>query len=193
MASTASASRPSSTGYGALPPVVPTRSTAARRFSSFRLARTTVAPRRESSVAMAKAMPVAPPVMMPTRPSNVFSGSMARRLSPRPYNLRSVRRAAIAVPLMLIVLACGRSEREKPLSEPGERLFDVRGRIEGRDASDNILRLNHERIPGFMEAMTMEFTVRGADVTSLPPDGAAVAAKLHVTDRAYWLTDVKGR
>jgi Cu/Ag efflux protein CusF len=94
---------------------------------------------------------------------------------------------------MLIVLACGRSEREKPLSEPGERLFDVRGRIEGRDASDNILRLDHERIPGFMEAMTMEFTVRGADVTSLPPDGATVDAKLHVTDRAYWLTDVKGR
>ena len=95
--------------------------------------------------------------------------------------------------MMLIVLACGRSDREKPLSEAGERLFEVRGRIEGRDASDNILRLNHERIPGFMEAMTMEFTVRGADVTSLPPDGAAVDAKLHVTDRAYWLTDVKGR
>ena len=94
---------------------------------------------------------------------------------------------------MLIVLACGRSESEKALSEPGERLFEVRGRIEGRDASDNLLRLNHERIPGFMEAMTMEFTVRGADVTSLPPDGAAVHAKLHVTDRAYWLTDVKGR
>ena len=27
----------------------------------------------------------------------------------------------------------------------------------------------------------------------LPPDGAAVEAKLHVTDHAYWLTDVKSR
>lgn len=94
---------------------------------------------------------------------------------------------------MLTALACGGPERDKPLSEPGERLFDVRGRIEGRDASDNLIRLNHERIPGFMDAMTMEFTVRGAAVTSLPPDGAEVTAKLHVTDRAYWLTDVKSR
>ncbi len=94
---------------------------------------------------------------------------------------------------MLLALGCGDSPRAKPLSEPGERLFDVRGRIEGRDASDNIVRLKHERIPGFMEAMTMEFTVRGADVTSLPRDGADVDARLHVTDRAYWLTDVRSR
>ena len=94
---------------------------------------------------------------------------------------------------MLVAFACGGPERDKPLSEPGERLYDVRGRIEGRDASDNLIRLNHERIPGFMDAMTMEFTVRGAAVTSLPPDGAEVVAKLHVTDRAYWLTDVKSR
>jgi Cu/Ag efflux protein CusF len=105
-----------------------------------------------------------------------------------------VRRAAFLVGLsVLLALGCGDSPREKPLSEPGERLYDVRGRIEGRDASDNLVRLKHERIPGFMEAMTMEFTVRGADVTSLPPDGAEVDAKLHVTDRAYWLTDVRSR
>ena len=95
--------------------------------------------------------------------------------------------------LLLIALACGGPKRDKPLSEPGERLYDVRGRIEGRDAGDNLIRLNHERIPGFMDAMTMEFSVRGAAVTSLPPDGAVVTAKLHVTDRAYWLTDVKSR
>lgn len=95
--------------------------------------------------------------------------------------------------LMLLAPGCGDSPREKPLSEPGERLFDVRGRIEGRDASDNIVLLKHERIPGFMEAMTMEFTVRGAEVTSLPPDGSDVDARLHVTDRAYWLTDVRIR
>lgn len=91
----------------------------------------------------------------------------------------------------LSVLAC--SEGEKPLSEPGERLYTLRGRIEGRDSGDNVLRVQHEEIPGFMSAMTMDFSVRGSGVTSLPPDGSQIEAQLHVTDRAYWLTDVKSR
>jgi len=33
--------------------------------------------------------------------------------------------------------------------------------------------------------------VRGADVKTLPADRKRIEAKLHVTDRAYWLTDVK--
>ena len=95
--------------------------------------------------------------------------------------------------LAMFILACGQSQREKPLSEAGERLYTLRGNIEARDASDNILRVKHEAIPGFMDAMTMEFSVRGADVTALPPDGTVVEAKLHVTERSYWLTDVKSR
>ena len=95
--------------------------------------------------------------------------------------------------LTILTLGCGDSPRQKPLSEAGERLYALRGNIEARDAADNVIRVKHEAIPGFMEAMTMEFSVRGADVTALPPDGAAVEARLHVTDRAYWLTDVKSR
>ena len=51
--------------------------------------------------------------------------------------------------------------------------------------------MSQDPIAGFMAAMTMDFSVRGADVTSLPADGKRVEAKLHVTDRAFWITDVK--
>ena len=37
----------------------------------------------------------------------------------------------------------------------------------------------------------MDYPVRGTDVQSLPADGSRVEAKLHVTDRGYWITDVK--
>ena len=104
-----------------------------------------------------------------------------------------MRLFAALFPLILLIAACGDSARDKPLSEPGEKLYTVLGTIEARDASDNVLRVKHEEIRGFMAAMTMDFTVRGADVTSLPPDGAAIEAQLHVTDRAYWLTDVRSR
>jgi hypothetical protein len=51
--------------------------------------------------------------------------------------------------------------------------------------------MDHEAIPGFMEAMKMEYPVRGAKVAALPPDNSRIEARLHVTDRGYWLTDVK--
>jgi len=97
-----------------------------------------------------------------------------------------------AVPILfLLLLACGDREGDaKPLSEPGEKLYDVRGKIISADASDNTLRVDHEAIPGFMEAMTMDYSVRGAKVGSLPKAGSRIAAKLHVTDRGYWITDV---
>lgn len=93
---------------------------------------------------------------------------------------------------MLLHSFCGQEPAaRKPLSEPGEKLYALKGKIVSRDSGDNTVRVDHEAIPGYMEAMTMSYSVRGADVASLPPDGAPVEARLHVTDRGYWLTDVK--
>ena len=98
-----------------------------------------------------------------------------------------MKRALVAL-FAIAALACARTE--KPLSVPGEKLYALRGKIVARDANDNTLRIDHEAIPGFMEAMTMDYSVRGAKVAELPPDGTRITAKLHVTDNAYWLTDV---
>jgi protein SCO1/2 len=100
-----------------------------------------------------------------------------------------MRRAVLLALLVLLVLSCAKTE--KPLSEKGEKLYTLRGKILSRDASDNSLRLDHEAIPGFMEAMTMDYPVRGAKVAELPPDKSTIVARLHVNDDRYWLTDVK--
>jgi protein SCO1/2 len=98
--------------------------------------------------------------------------------------------AVLAV--MLVVFACAKAKpAEKPLSEAGEKLYAVRGVVVGRDAGDNTLRLDHEEIPGYMEAMIMDYPVRGAAVASLPADKTRVEARLHVRDDRVWLTDVK--
>jgi protein SCO1/2 len=103
-----------------------------------------------------------------------------------------MRCAAAVVALAVAVIACSNSEKKsKPLSEPGEKLYTMRGRVVGRDAADNTLRIDHEAIPGYMDAMTMDYTVRGTPVMTLPPPDSRVEAKLHVTDNGYWLTDVK--
>ena len=92
--------------------------------------------------------------------------------------------------LLLAVAGCA-DEQPRPLSEPGETLYTVRGVILSRDAAQNSLNLDHEEIPGFMTAMKMDYNVRGAKVAELPADKTRIEARLHVTPRSYWITDVK--
>ncbi|HEV7573418.1 MAG TPA: copper-binding protein [Thermoanaerobaculia bacterium] len=95
---------------------------------------------------------------------------------------------------LILALACGKakiSNADKPLSVAGEKTYTMTGKIVGRDASENALTIDHQAIPGFMEAMTMDYIVRGAKVDALPPNGAAIMATLHVTDdKGTWITAV---
>jgi hypothetical protein len=102
-----------------------------------------------------------------------------------------MRFTSVVFVLILLAIAGCSAEEPKPLSEPEERLYTVRGTILSRNATANTLYLDHEEIPGFMSAMKMDFPVRGASVDKLPPDNTRIESRLHVTDRAYWLTDVK--
>ena len=104
--------------------------------------------------------------------------------------MRSLR--VLAVTVLFVCASCSKPEsKPKPLSVPGEKVYAMKGVIVARDGGDNTVRLDHQEIPEYMEAMTMDYSVRGADVASLPADKVPVEAKLHVTDDGYWLTDVK--
>jgi hypothetical protein len=96
---------------------------------------------------------------------------------------------------LLLALACGKakiSNADKPLSVPGEKTYALAGKIVGRDAAENALTIDHKEIPGYMEAMTMDYIVRGAKVGELPPNGTAITATLHVTDsNGAWITAVR--
>jgi protein SCO1 len=96
---------------------------------------------------------------------------------------------------LILALACGKARidnADKPLSVPGEKVYAMQGKIVGRDASENSLKIDHREIPGYMEAMTMDYIVRGAKVTAMPPNGARIEARLHVTEeKGVWITDVK--
>lgn len=98
---------------------------------------------------------------------------------------------AVAMLFVLLLGGCGGEEPPKPVSEPGEKLYTVRGVILSRNETANTVHMDHEDIPGFMTAMKMDYSVRGAGVAALPPDNSRVEARLHVTERAYWITDVK--
>jgi hypothetical protein len=96
---------------------------------------------------------------------------------------------------LILALACGKAKignADKPLSVAGEKTYTMAGKIVGRDASENALTIDHQAIPGFMEAMTMDYIVRGAKVDALPPNGTAITATLHVTDdKGIWITGLR--
>jgi protein SCO1/2 len=101
-----------------------------------------------------------------------------------------VKHVLIAL-LSVSIIACGKSQTQKPVNVAGQKVYELRGKIVSRDRGENTLKIDHEEIKGFMEAMTMDYSVRGAKVDQLPADGSKVAAKLHVVDDGYWVSDVR--
>jgi len=65
--------------------------------------------------------------------------------------------------------------------------------IVSRDPAQNTVNLDNKEIPGVMEAMKMDYELRGAKVIALPPDGTPVTATLHERDGRYWISDVRAR
>ena len=96
--------------------------------------------------------------------------------------------AIFAIALVLLLSAA--CSRERGPQEP-EHHYQLAGVVVSLDAKLQTATVKHGPVKGWMEAMTMEFPVRGAKVEALPPDQSRIEAKLHVTDRSYWVTDVR--
>ena len=82
---------------------------------------------------------------------------------------------------------------EVHIPESSETIGSLKGKIVARDAATNKLTVEHGEVKGVMGPMTMAYEVRGQRVTALPPNGTAITAKMHASDGAHWLTDVRRR
>ncbi len=88
---------------------------------------------------------------------------------------------------MAAVAGCGRrgdagsGGASSAASSAGEvRTFTIRGRVVSTDAAKGSVLLDHEAIPGFMEAMTMAYAVRDPAVLGELHPGDRLVAKLRV-------------
>lgn len=62
--------------------------------------------------------------------------------------------------------------------------------IVSRDPARNTLNLDHKEVPGKMMAMKMDYELRGAKVSDLPPDGSPIVVTVHDLNGSYYVTDV---
>jgi protein SCO1/2 len=66
-------------------------------------------------------------------------------------------------------------------TNPSYKVYKLRGKVESTDAAKGEVTLNHEAIPGFMDAMTMPYKLKDASVLSELHPGDVITADLLVS------------
>jgi len=92
------------------------------------------------------------------------------------------RRTLITLPAAVALAAC---------SKPAPQRYPMKGVVVSLDEKTKSANIKHERIEGWMEAMTMEFPVKDdADWQKLKP-GARIQGVVVVTGDSYHLAEVQ--
>jgi len=78
---------------------------------------------------------------------------------------------------------------EETAAEPGvtRREFDVKGTVLGLQPAEQRVRIRHETIPGYMDAMTMPFRVQDTNELAGLIPGEEITFTLIVTDDDAWI------
>ena len=90
--------------------------------------------------------------------------------------------------LLLIGAACARKD-PFDFGQPKNR-YKIHGQILSLRPENRIAVIQHEKIEGWMEAMTMDFPIPDAQVFASLKEGVWIHATVNVNDDYFWLTDV---
>jgi len=88
------------------------------------------------------------------------------------------------------ITSCSRSQNAKfDYGEPKQR-YSLRGVVLRLKPADRVAVIEHQKIEGWMEAMTMEFPVPDAAEYAKLKEGAKIRSTVCVNDLYYWLTSI---
>lgn len=93
-----------------------------------------------------------------------------------------LRRAIILFPLAML-LSCSAA---KPV-----RRYSLHGEVLRLQPASQTAVIRHEKIDGWMEAMTMEFPVRDKAEFARLAEGKRIRATVLVQELDYWLADIR--
>jgi Cu/Ag efflux protein CusF len=94
------------------------------------------------------------------------------------------RRATLAPLAALLLAACGSKQQQ------GKR-YPMQGEVKSLDPADKTANIAAGKIPGWMEAMTMEYPVKPEAEFAKLHVGDQIQATVVVSDEKYYVTDVK--
>ncbi len=89
---------------------------------------------------------------------------------------------------MAILSAC--SPRPE-ISTERPKQYELRGVVVRVDPKMNLASIKGEKVPGWMDAMTMEYPVENKQEYLSLRKGEQITATVNVTSEGFWLTNVK--
>jgi Cu/Ag efflux protein CusF len=100
------------------------------------------------------------------------------------------RRAILFTPLF--ALACAK-KAEKGRFDYGEpqKTYPMRGKVLRLRPADRVASIEHEKIEGWMDAMTMDFPVPGEQEFAKLKEGMTIRATVCTNDLFFWLIDIR--
>lgn len=90
--------------------------------------------------------------------------------------------ASIGFVALALLAGCARKAPEAPV-----KAYEMHGVIQQLDPSSHTAIIKHDAIPGFMEAMTMEYPVRDRGQFAKLRSGEKIDATLYAQDDVFWV------
>jgi protein SCO1/2 len=97
--------------------------------------------------------------------------------------------STIILSSVLFFTACQKADIQ-PVASADAKRYALKGKIVSVDKSKKKVSIAHEEIPAFMDAMTMDFPIRDADVLETMSKDAEIKAELIVDKGDYWLENI---
>jgi protein SCO1/2 len=99
----------------------------------------------------------------------------------------------VCLGLALLVVGCDQaSVSDKPAAAPSTKLqtFQVKGLVLEVKPEEKMVKIKHEKVPGYMDAMTMPFEVRDTNELAGLEAGDPVSFRLLVTETDGWIDHI---
>jgi protein SCO1/2 len=92
-------------------------------------------------------------------------------------------RRLLALPLLalLVLTACHGGQKPAAASNDNVKVYHLRGKVVSTDAAQGEVTLNHEAIPGFMDAMTMPYKLKDPSILGELHPGDTITADVLVS------------
>src|SRR5262245_61789123 len=93
--------------------------------------------------------------------------------------------------IAMAVVSCGGARVGNGPATKGVRTYQVRGVVRELKPDGQSVVIRHEKIPGYMEAMSMPFQARATNELAGIMPGDEVSFRLSVTEAESWIDHVK--
>src|SRR4051812_23242345 len=92
--------------------------------------------------------------------------------------------------IILLFCACQKPQAPEPTASTEAKRFTLKGKIVSVDKVKKTASINHESIPNYMEAMTMDFPIHNEDILNTLTKDSEIKADLVVDRGNYWLENI---